>query len=97
MFLLDRLLVGSLTFVLDKIASAVDAELDNDEGLRQQLLDAQMRYELGEIDDAQLAAIERDVLAAIRAVRARRGESPATTEGFKITGVEATVGGDEEQ
>ncbi|MGH7279649.1 MAG: gas vesicle protein GvpG [Candidatus Rokuibacteriota bacterium] len=94
MIILDTLLIGGLKFVLGKIVDAVDAELNDDGRLREELLAAQMRLELGEIDDAQFAALEADLLARIREIRERqRGEVPAGD--FKVTGVEATFGGDE--
>jgi hypothetical protein len=69
MFVLDTLLIGSLRFVLDKIVAAAEAEANDDTSLREQLLEAQMRLELGEISEAEFAAIERDVLARIREIK----------------------------
>jgi hypothetical protein len=80
MFVLDSLLVGSLRFVLDKIAHAVDEEMNNPDRLRQELLEAQMRHELGEIDDAELARIEAGVLANLRALRQERGPITFSSE-----------------
>jgi hypothetical protein len=99
MFILDSLLVGSLRFVLDKIAAAVEREMNDDVTLREDLLALQMRAELGEISLEELAKVERELLARLREIEERRrGESPAPqagTAGFKVTGVEATVEGDE--
>jgi hypothetical protein len=93
--ILDTLLVGGLKFVLGKIVDAVDAELNDDSVLREELLAAQMRLELEEIDEAEFAVVERDLLARIREIRERqRGEEPAPGE-LKVTGIEATFGGDE--
>jgi hypothetical protein len=72
MFILDTLLVGSLRFVLDKVAGAVDAEMQDDSAIREQLLEAQMRLELGEISDDEFAGIERDLLARLRALKGDR-------------------------
>src|SRR5262245_50717774 len=69
MFILDSLLIGSLRFVLDKIVAAAEAESQDDTSLREQLLEAQMRLELGEIDEDEFAEIERDVLARIREMK----------------------------
>ena len=55
MFILDSMLIGSLRFVLDKIAAAAEAELSDDSVLREQLLEAQMRLELGEISEEEFA------------------------------------------
>jgi hypothetical protein len=72
MFILDSLLVGSLRFVLDKIVAAAEAEAADDSSLREQLLEAQMRLELGEITDDEFAEIERDVLARIREIKGQQ-------------------------
>ena len=69
MFILDSLLIGSLRFVLDKIVAAAEAEADDDSGLRERLLEAQMQLELGELSEAEFGEIERDVLARIREIK----------------------------
>jgi hypothetical protein len=93
MFLLDSLLIGGLRFVLDKVATVADQELNNEEVLRERLLEAQMRFDLGEIGDQELAAIEKDVLDRVREIKARRREEAGeTTDGeHKITGIEISV------
>jgi hypothetical protein len=87
-FILDSLLIGSLRFVLDKVVAAAESELQDDSALRDRLLEAQMRLELGEISDREFAEIERDVLAAIREIKARRPDPISMSPGDKITGVE---------
>ena len=72
MFILDSLLIGSLRFVLDKVVAAAEAESQNDTSLREQLLEAQMRLELGELSDEEFAEIERDVLARIREIKGQQ-------------------------
>ncbi len=72
MFILDTLLIGSLRFVLDKVVAAAEAEMQDDTALREQLLEAQMRLELGEISDEEFAEIEHDVLARIREIKGRQ-------------------------
>jgi hypothetical protein len=98
MFILDSILIGGIRFVLDKVAAAVDTELNDDTALREQLLAAQMRVELGELSQEEFQAFEADILARLRDIRERRqGGAPATfspTE-YKITGIEATFEGDE--
>ena len=97
MFLLDSLLIGGLRFVLDKVATVVDAELNDDTALREQLLAAQMRVELGEMSEAEFDELEADILARLREVRARQqdGGEAAAPQDYTITGVEATFEGDE--
>jgi hypothetical protein len=98
MFILDSLLVGGLRFVFDKIASAVDTELNDDTALREQLLAAQMRVELGEMSQQEFSEIEAEILARLREIRDRRqGGGPASfsPEDYRITGIDATFEGDE--
>jgi hypothetical protein len=97
MFILDTMLVGGLRFVFDKIAAAVDTELNDDTGLREQLLAAQMRLELGEITEEEFDSFEADVLARLRDIRDRRQGAGAATlspNDYKITGIEASIEGD---
>lgn len=98
MFLLDSLLIGGLRFVLDKVATVVDAELNDDTALREQLMAAQMRVELGEMSQEDFESLEADILQRLREIRERQqgGEIGATASGeFNVTGVEATIEGDE--
>jgi len=97
MIILDTLLIGGIRFVLDKLAAAVDAELNDETALREQLLAAQMRLELGEIDQREFEAVESGILAGLRDIRARQGAGAAELPRgeYKIAGVEATFEGDE--
>jgi hypothetical protein len=100
MFILDTILVGGLRFVFDKIAAAVDTELNDDTHLRDQLLAAQMRVELGEMTQDEFEAFEADILARLREIRDRRqgaGAATLSSKDYKITGIEATFGGDEDR
>jgi Gas vesicle protein G len=98
LFILDTVLIGGLRFVFDKIAAAVDTELNDDTHLREQLLAAQMQVELGEMSQAQFDVFEADILARLRDIRDRRqGSGPAELKPseYKITGIDATFEGDE--
>jgi hypothetical protein len=88
MFILDSLLIGSLRFVLDKVVAAAEAEANDDSALRDRLLEAQMQLELGEITDEEFAAIERDVLHAIREIKGRAQGPISMSPDDKITGVD---------
>jgi hypothetical protein len=95
-FILDRLLVGGLGFVLDKVARAVDTESDDQETVRERLLDAQLRFESGEIDEVEYEEIERDCLARLRELRRGGGAIVVGGDGARVEGVEIDSGGDEE-
>ena len=95
MIILDTLLFGGIKFILGQIAAAVDAELSDDTALKEELLEAQMRLEMGELSDAEFTRIEREILDAIRLVRERMSDSGGGTGELKVTGIEATTWSDE--
>src|SRR5688500_12880214 len=100
MVIIDTLLIGGIRFVLDKVAAAVETELNDDTALREQLLAAQMRVELGEMTEDEFAVFEADILARLREIRDRKqGSGPATLDPseFKISGIEATFEGGHER
>ena len=81
--------------MLDKVAAAADLESADPQALREQLLDAGMKLELGEITSEDYQAIERDVLARLRVLS---GEAQPVTlkPGDRITGVDVEVYDDRE-
>ncbi len=86
MLIVDRMLVGGIKFVLGKVAAAVEAELNDDSRLREELLAAQMRFELGEMSAAELAAFEKEILARLRQIRERQlGLEPAGAGEMKLS------------
>jgi len=98
MLIVDSLLISGIRFVLDKVAAAVETEMNDDSALREQLLAAQMRVELGEMTQDEFDALEADILARIREIRERQrgGEAAiAAPADMRITGIEATFEGDE--
>ena len=98
MLIIDSLILSGVRFVLDKVAAAVDTELNDDSVLRERLLDAQMRLELEEISQEEFDQIEADVVARIREIKERQrgGESAVISpKEMKVTGIEASFEGDE--
>jgi hypothetical protein len=96
-------LTSFLGWVFRTVATAAEAEMNDDTALREQLLDAEMRRELGEITDEEFAEIEADLLARIREIKERRegGAGPLTVgaQAIETTAdstfqVEASVTGD---
>jgi hypothetical protein len=92
--ILDRLLLGGLTFVLRRLAEAVDAELDDTDAIREELLAAQMQLELGELSPEAFAAVERELLARLREIRERTAGEAAGP--LRITGIDISVADDVE-
>lgn len=92
MFILDSLLIGSIRFVLDKVVAAAESEMQDDSVLREQLLEAQLQLELGEISEEQFVETENDILARIRDIKGgQHGAFSMSSKDAKITGIEATV------
>jgi hypothetical protein len=88
MFILDTLLIGSIRFVLDKVVAAAEAEMQDDTALREQLLEAQMQLELGEISDEEFAGIERDLLARIREIKGQQRGPLSMSPQDKVAGID---------
>ena len=98
MLIIDSLIISGVRFVLDKVAAAVETEMNDDNVLRERLLDAQMRVELGEMTPQEFDEFEADILVRIREIKERQrgGESAAISpKDMKVTGIEATFEGDE--
>jgi hypothetical protein len=98
MLIVDSLIIAGVRFVLDKVAEAVETEMNDDSVLRERLLAAQMQVELGEMTQSEFDELEADILVRIREIKARQrgGESAAISRGdMKVTGIEASFEGDE--
>src|SRR5688572_23067205 len=103
MFLLDSLMISGLKWVMNTVVTAAEAEMNDDTVLREQLLDAEMRREMGEISDEEFDEIEADLLTRIREIKQRRdggsgpismGEAPIETTADSRFQVEASISGD---
>ena len=98
MLIIDSLIISGVRFVLDKVVAAVETEMNDDSVLRERLLEAQMRVELGEMTQDEFDTFETDILARIREIkdRQRGGESAVISpKDMKVTGIEASFEGDE--
>jgi hypothetical protein len=96
MFLLDSLLIGGIRFVLDKVATIAEQEVNDPERQRERLLEAQLKLESGEIDDAEFGAIEADVFERIREIKERtQSENAIVGDEHRIAGVEISVNDDD--
>jgi hypothetical protein len=95
MFLLDSLLVNGISFVLDKVATIADQELNDPDRQRERLLEAQMKLESGDITDDEFSAIETDVFERIREIKARtQTQETIIDDEHRVAGVEITVDDD---
>jgi hypothetical protein len=102
MFILDSLMISGIRWTLETVVKAAEAEMNDDTALREQLLEAEMRREMGEITDDEFAEVEADLLARIREIKERRegagplafGAQPMETSPDSRFQVEASVSGD---
>ncbi|HEY8077295.1 MAG TPA: gas vesicle protein GvpG [Labilithrix sp.] len=72
MLIVDSLLISGIKFVLTRLAQAVEAEMYDETHLREELLAAQMKLELGEVTEDEFAEIEASVLAGLREIGERK-------------------------
>jgi len=95
-FLLDSLLIDGLKFVMEKLLAVAEAELSDDSVLRERLLDAQMRLELGELSMEEFSDIERDVFERLRELKGggRSGPLSMTSSDGGSVSVEANFNED---
>jgi hypothetical protein len=103
MFLLDSLMISGLRWVMNTVVTAAESEMNDDTALREQLLDAEMRREMGEISDQEFGDLEADLLTRIREIKERReggsgplsmGAQPIETNADSTFQIEASVSGD---
>jgi hypothetical protein len=103
MFLLDSLMISGIKWVMKTVITSAEAEMNDDTALREQLLEAEMRREMGEISDDEFAEVEADLLGRIREIKERRegagplafgGAEPVEKDQDSRFAVEASVSGD---
>ena len=96
-------MISGLRWVMNTVVTAAEAEMNDDTALREQLLDAEMRREMGEISDQEFADLEADLLGRIREIKERReggsgplsmGAQPIETTAGSTFQIEASVSGD---
>jgi hypothetical protein len=90
----DKLLTRGIGWVLRRVTDAVNRELVDESSLREELLAAEMRLELGEIDEDEFRRIEGAVLARMRAARGERGDAGVPRSGMRyaVEAIEADAG-----
>lgn len=96
MLIIDRLIIASVRFVLDKVASSVEAELNDDTTLRETLLEAQMRVELGEMSQEEFSELEDVILVRLREIQERKQGGKRTPIEFSSKPEGAEGEGDED-
>jgi hypothetical protein len=82
MLFVDRMIMGGVRWVLGKVAAAVEAEIDDDGALRQELLDLQLELELGQITEEEFRGREEGILRRLHELLRRRQGGPQEPHTF---------------
>jgi hypothetical protein len=95
--ILDTLLRGGLRFVLNRIVETVETEMNDEDSLREELLAAQTKVELGEMSETDFAQLEKAILGRLREIREARMAESAEPGEYRVTGIDASVTWDDEE
>jgi Gas vesicle protein G len=76
--------VAGIKWSLGKIQTVVEEELTDDGPVKQELMELQLRLELGDIDDAEYVRREAELMARLREVRAWRERFGKATSGGPV-------------
>ena len=76
--------VAGIRWTLGNLQRIVEEELTDDAPIRQEMLELQMKVELGDIDDAEYAVREGELMTRLREVRAWRERLGKGTSGGPV-------------
>jgi len=76
--------VAGIRWSLNKVMQVAEEEITDDSGIKQELMELQMKLELGDIDDAEYVRREADLMARLREVRAWRERLGKGTSGGPV-------------
>ena len=66
--------VNGLLFVADKLAEQAENEMYNEDAVRAQLTELELRYDLGEIEEESFYEAEEELLDRLKMIRKRKEE-----------------------
>jgi hypothetical protein len=90
--------VAGIKWSLRKIQQVVDEELTDDTAIKQELMELQMKLELGEIDDTEYVRREQELMARLREVRAWREQLGKSVSGGPVrVSAEGSEGSEDEE
>ena len=76
--------VAGIRWVLGKVQHVAEEELTDDAPVKQDFMELQMQLELGDIDDAEYARREAEIMTRFREVRAWRERLGMSTSGGPV-------------
>ena len=65
--------------------------MDDESQMREQLVDAQLKFESGELSEKEYADVERDIRPRLSAARRRQMGDSESTADYKVTGADVDV------
>lgn len=86
--------VAGIRWSLNKVVQVAEEELTDDAPVKQELMELQMKLELGDIDDEEYVEREAALMARLREVRAWRERLGKATAGGAVR---VARGGDEDE
>ena len=66
--------VQGVTWIAEKLAEQADNELYNEGAVRGQLMELELRLDMGEISEDEFMAVEEALLERLKMIRARKGQ-----------------------
>src|SRR5262245_64670429 len=76
--------VAGIRWALGKVQQVAEAELTDDTPIKQELMELEMKREIGEIDDAEFVAREAELMVRLRDVREWRERLGKPTSGGPV-------------
>lgn len=76
--------VAGIKWVLGRVKQVAEAELTDDTPIKQELMELEMKREIGDIDDAEFLAREAELMLRLRDVRAWRERLGKPTSGGPV-------------
>ena len=76
--------VAGIKWTLGKVQRVVEEELVDDTSVKQDIMELNMRLELGDIDDAEYAAEEAKLMTRLREIRQWREHFGMSTSGGPV-------------
>jgi hypothetical protein len=76
--------VAGIRWTLNKVQQVAEKELTDDTAIKQELMELQMLFELGDIDDEEYARRERVLMEQLREVRHWREQLGMGTSGGPV-------------
>lgn len=98
MFLIDDLLFAPLSgikFILKQIQQVADRELNDETVIKEQLLELQMRLELGEVSEEEYSEAEKELFTRLRAIKERQLELSGTVHTAESSSLVIETGGED--